>query len=198
MDEWIIDTIARGGYLGIALLMALENIFPPIPSELIMGVAGIAMARGQMAFWPLLFWGTLGSTLGNYVWFLIGDRLGYRRLRPFVERWGRWLTMNWRDVEKARDFFQGHGMWTVLAMRFSPFLRTLISLPAGLAHMGHWRFLALTFVGAGVWNALLIWGGSWAQHYIEEVHRFGGIAVMVLTVLTLLVYVWRVIRWRPE
>jgi membrane protein DedA with SNARE-associated domain len=64
--------------------------------------------------------------------------------------------------------------------------------------MGHWRFLALTFVGAGVWNALLIWGGSWAQHYIEEVHRFGGIAVMVLTVLTLLVYAWRVIRWRPD
>jgi membrane protein DedA with SNARE-associated domain len=198
MDEWIIDMIARGGYLGIALLMALENVFPPIPSELIMGVAGIAMARGQMAFWPLMFWGTLGSTLGNYVWFLIGDRLGYRRLRPFVERWGRWLTMNWRDVEKARDFFQGHGMWTVFAMRFSPFLRTLISLPAGLAHMGHARFLALTFVGAGIWNALLIWGGSWAQHYIEEVHRFGGIAVMVLTVLTLLVYVWRVIRWRPD
>ncbi|MBW8755845.1 MAG: DedA family protein, partial [Sphingomonadales bacterium] len=111
MTEWILKLIEWGGYSGIALLMFLENVFPPIPSEVIMGLGGIAMARGTMDFWPLLFAGTAGSTLGNYVWFLIGDRYGYQRLRPLVDRWGRWLTMEWEDVERASRFFRSHGQW---------------------------------------------------------------------------------------
>ena len=103
MGEWIIELISSSGYWGIAFLMALENIFPPIPSELIMGVGGLAVARGKMEFWPLLAAGTIGSTLGNYVWFLAGDRLGYARLQPFVRRWGRWLTLEWRDIERAAE-----------------------------------------------------------------------------------------------
>ena len=141
----MIRLIEQGGYWGIGFLMAIENVFPPIPSELIMGLGGIAVARGSMSFWPLLAVGTIGSTLGNYVWFLIGDRLGYERLRPFVRRWGRWLTMEWRDVERAAAFFRRRGQWIVFALRFSPFLRTMISLPAGLTHMKHWKFLAFTF-----------------------------------------------------
>ena len=77
MHEFIIQAIERGGYVGIALLMAIENIFPPIPSEVIMGIGGLAVARGTMEFWPLLLAGTLGSTAGNYVWFWAGDKWGY-------------------------------------------------------------------------------------------------------------------------
>lgn len=198
MGEWIIETIARSGYWGIGLLMALENIFPPVPSELIMGVGGLAVARGTMEFWPLLAAGTLGSTLGNYVWFLIGDRWGYARLKPFVRRWGRWLTLEWRDIEKAQRFFQSHGQWIVFALRFSPLLRTMISLPAGLSHMKHWKFLVFTFAGAAVWNALLIKGGHFLASYSEVVNRWAGPVVLGFAVLAVGAYIWRVITWKPE
>ena len=198
MDEWIINLIEQGGYWGIAVLMFLENVFPPIPSELIMGVGGIAVARGSMEFWPLLWVGTVGSTLGNYVWFLVGDRLGYRRLHPLVTRWGRWLTMRWSDVEGATAFFQRHGQWVVFAMRFSPFLRTMISLPAGLSHMGHLRFLAFTFAGAMVWNTLLIIGGHWLADYLGAMHGIAGPLIWGTVIVVVGIWLWRVIRWRGE
>ncbi len=198
MNEWIIRLIEQGGYWGIAFLMALENIFPPIPSELIMGLGGIAMARGTMDFWPLLLAGTVGSTLGNYAWFLVGEKLGYHRLKPFVERWGRWLTTDWVAVENAVAFFRRHGQWIVFVMRFSPFLRTMISLPAGLAHMKTWKFLAFTFAGAAVWNALLIGGGHWLAGYLESTKHWLGWAMGGLLVLMLGLYVWRVATWKPR
>ncbi|MFV3545550.1 DedA family protein, partial [Mycobacterium tuberculosis] len=97
------------GYFGIFLLMALENILPPIPSEVIMGLGGMAVARGDMAMVPLLLWGTAGTTVGNYAWYAVGRYIGYERFRPFVERHGRWLTMDWRDVERLHLFFVRHG-----------------------------------------------------------------------------------------
>ncbi|MDB5725569.1 MAG: DedA family protein [Novosphingobium sp.] len=198
MDEWIITLIDQGGYWGIALLMFLENVFPPIPSELIMGLGGILVARGSMEFWPLLIVGTVGSTLGNYVWFLAGDRLGYQRLEPIVARWGRWLTMEWEDVERASRYFRRHGQWIVFAMRFSPFLRTMISLPAGLAHMKHGKFLAFTFAGAAVWNTLLIIGGRWLNAYLAETKHWLGWIVLGTLLLVMGAYLWRVATWKPR
>ena len=196
MADWIFHLIEQGGYWGIALLMFIENVFPPIPSELIMGAGGIAVARGTMEFWPLLIAGTIGSTFGNYLWFLFGDRWGYHRLEPFVHRWGRWLTMRWSDVENASGFFQRHGQWVVFAMRFSPFLRTMISLPAGLSHMKHWKFLAFTFAGAAVWNTLLIFGGKWLAVYFDTMHQLAGGLIGGLVVLAMLAWLWRVWRWQ--
>ncbi|MEP7221093.1 MAG: DedA family protein [Novosphingobium sp.] len=198
MNTWIINLIEQGGYIGIAFLMALENIFPPIPSELIMGVGGIAVARGTMTFWPLLVAGTIGSTFGNYVWFLLGDRFGYRRLEPFVGRWGRWLTMDWHDVERASKFFRSHGQWIVFAMRFSPFLRTMISLPAGLSHMRHGKFLCFTFAGAAVWNTLLIHGGRLAARYLDKAQDALGWSVLALFGVVIAWYLWRVISWKER
>jgi membrane protein DedA with SNARE-associated domain len=199
VNHWIIGLIAGGGYWGIAFLMALENVFPPIPSEVIMGVGGIAVAQGRMEFWPLLIAGTVGSTLGNYAWFLLGYRLGYQRLRPFIERWGRWLTMDWRSVEATVRFFRRHGQWVVFVLRFSPFLRTMISLPAGLTHMSHGRFLIFTFAGAAIWNALLIGAGHLlGANFQEEVERYTGPAVLVTAAVVIAAYVWRVARWKPR
>lgn len=198
MAEWIVNLIEQGGYWGIALLMFVENVFPPIPSELIMGAGGIAVARGTMEFWPLLITGTLGSTLGNYVWFALGDRLGYRRLHPIIDRWGRWLTMRWSDVEAATGFFQRHGQWVVFAMRFSPFLRTMISLPAGLSHMKHAKFLLFTFAGAAVWNTLLIKGGQWLARYLDKVHAVSGPLIGAMILLAIAAWGWRVLRWQDE
>ncbi|MET0588390.1 MAG: DedA family protein [Novosphingobium sp.] len=198
MAEWILYLIESGGYWGIAFLMFIENVFPPIPSELIMGLGGVAVARGSMEFWPLLAVGTVGSTLGNYVWFLAGDKLGYRRLRPLVDRWGRWLTMDWEDIENASRFFQRHGQWIVFALRVSPFFRTLISLPAGLAHMKHRTFLLFTFAGAAVWNAALIKAGHWLSVYLEKAQDWLNWGIVVSIVLVLGIYVWRVVRWKPR
>jgi membrane protein DedA with SNARE-associated domain len=198
MHEFIIETIARGGYWGIALLMVVENVFPPIPSELIMGIGGVLVARGEMDFWPLLLVGTAGSTAGNYVWFWIGDRWGYRRLAPLIDRHGRWLTLEWQDVEKATRFFRRHGQWVVLAMRFSPFLRTMISLPAGLSHMKLWRFMLFTFVGAAIWNVLLILGGRWLARYLETSRDAMGWIMLGTLGLALAAYLYRFLTWRPR
>jgi membrane protein DedA with SNARE-associated domain len=198
MTEWILHLIEQGGYWGIAFLMFIENIFPPIPSEVIMGLAGIAVARGSMDFWPVLLVGTIGSTLGNYVWFLAGDKLGYERLQPLVNRWGRWLTCEWEDIEAASRFFQRHGQWVVFAVRFSPFLRTMISLPAGLAHMKHGKFLVFTFAGAAVWNAALIQGGHWLARYFEETQAWLNWIIIGSVVLGVALYIWRVVTWKPR
>lgn len=198
MAEWIYEIVRQGGYLGIMLLMALENIIPPIPSEVIMGLGGIAVARGDMAFWPLLFWGTLGTALGNYVLFVIADRMGYERLRPFIERWGRWLTVEWHDIEVAGRFLRRHGHWVVFVFRFMPMFRSVISIPAGLAHMGHVKFLAFTFVGAAIWNVALILGGKWLANTLANAEHWFGWGILAIAVVTVVLYIWRVVSWKPR
>jgi membrane protein DedA with SNARE-associated domain len=199
MTEWILETIAAGGYWGIFFLMTVENIFPPIPSELIMGMGGINVASGQMSFVPLLVAGSLGSTLGNYMWYVAGRKLGYERLRPFIDRWGRWLTLDWQDVEQMIAFFQRHGHWIVFVLRFSPLLRTMISLPAGLARMNRLRFLIYTLAGTTIWNILLISAGIFlGSRFQEEVDKFVGPLAILTIVVVVGAYVWRVARWQPR
>jgi membrane protein DedA with SNARE-associated domain len=198
MDQFIIRAIEQGGYLGIFLLMALENIIPPVPSEVIMGVGGLLVGRGVMQFWPLLLIGTLGTTLGNWFWFWLGDSYGYKRLQPVVDRWGRWLTVDWEDIVRAQLFFARHGHWVIFFLRFSPFLRTVISLPAGLAHMPKWKFFTFTFAGSLVWNALLIKGGEWLGSYLAESQEILAWIIIGMTGLAVLGYIYRVVTWVPR
>lgn len=198
MTEFILRVITCGGYWGIALLMALENVFPPIPSEVIMGFGGVAVARGQFEFLPLLIVGTLGSTAGNYVWYMIGARLGTRGLKPFVDRWGRWLTIDWQDVEALRERFRERGGRIVFTFRFLPTFRTMVSLPAGMAHMPRWRFLAFTFAGSLIWNAGLIGGGYVLGTQFEAMEQWVGWGGAALVVLFVGWYLYRVATWRPR
>ena len=198
MTDWIITMIERGGYFGIAFLMAIENIFPPIPSEVIMGVGGLLVARGSMSFVPLLIWGTAGSVAGNFVWYWVGHKYGYRRLEPFIEKHGRWLTLDWQHIEDTSRFFQKHGQWVVFFLRFSPLMRTIVSLPAGLAHMGVWRFLIFTAAGAAIWNTLLIAGASLLAGFVKDFEHWVGIGTWVLIGLMLVGYVFRVATWKPR
>lgn len=198
MTQWILETIAAGGYWGILFLMALENVFPPIPSEVIMGLGGINVAQGRMEFWPLLIAGSIGSTIGNYVWYMAGRRMGYQRLKPFIDRWGRWLTLEWHDVEAMIDFFQRHGRWVIFVLRFSPLMRTMISLPAGLAHMGRVQFLTYTIAGTTIWNILLIGAGYYLGNNFGALEKYTG-PVTILTIAVIVgAYVWRVVRWQPR
>lgn len=198
MDNLIIDLIERGGYFGIFLLMALENIIPPVPSEIIMGVGGVLVERGVMDFWPLLLIATTGTTAGNYWWYWLGDTLGYRRLQPLVERWGRWLTVDWQHIEQAQRFFVNHGHWVILAMRVSPFARTIISLPAGLAHMPKLKFLGFTFFGSLFWNGALIKGGQLLAGWLDGSEHVIGWVIGALVVISLAGYLWRFFTWTPR
>ena len=195
MHNLIVDIVTGGGYWGILFLMAMENIFPPIPSELIMGLGGIAVSRGAMNFLPLLAFGTAGSVLGNYVWFWAGHAYGYERLRPFVARWGRWLTMEWEDVESASAFFRKHGPWVVFVARFMPLVRTVISLPAGLAHMPVWKFVLFTAAGSAVWNVALILAGTWLGSTFAHAEEVIGWATIALFAVAVIWYIYRVVTW---
>lgn len=198
MTEFILNGIAWGGYIGIFLLMALENIIPPIPSEVIMGLGGMAVARGDMAIVPLVLWGTAGTTAGNYVWYYVGRHIGYTRFRPFVERHGRWLTMEWEDVEKLHLFFVHHGGWVVFVFRFMPTFRTIISLPAGITCMPVWRFLVWTFAGSLIWNTILAGAGLYLGSRFAELDRYVGPLAVGIMVLIVIGYIWRIATWKPR
>jgi membrane protein DedA with SNARE-associated domain len=198
VTQFILEWIAWGGYLGIFLLMALENIIPPIPSEVIMGLGGMAVARGHMALWSLVAVGTAGSVAGNWFWYWIGDSIGYRRLRPFVERHGRWLTLTWSDVERVDRFFTSHGQWVIFVFRFLPVGRTIISLPAGMTHMPAWRFLLWTAAGAAIWNTVLASAGLYLGSNFRELDRFVGPVAVAIGVVMAVWYLWRVATWKPD
>lgn len=186
------------GYFGIFLLMVLENVIPPVPSEVIMSVAGIAAGQGKMSFAILVLVGTLGCTVGNLFWWEIGRRYGYQRLKPMVDRWGRWLTMDWEDVEKLRGFFDRWGGATVFVFRFMPIGRTVISIPAGLLHMPFWRFVAYTTAGSLVWNTILVGVGFWLGTNFETIDHWIAPMVAGVVVLALGLYLWRVVTWKPR
>ena len=198
MTDFILEWIARGGYLGIVALMALENIFPPIPSEVIMGLGGMAVARGQMQLGWLILAGTVGSVIGNYVWYALGRKFGYRGLKPFVDRWGRWLTVDWQDVEAITRFFHDRGGWVIFVFRFMPSFRTIISLPAGMAHMPRWRFLVATTAGTTIWNIILAGAGILLDQNFEQLDRYIGPLAIATMVAVLAYYVYRVVTWKPR
>lgn len=198
MTQFILEVIRQGGYFGIFLLMALENVFPPVPSEVIMGFGGVLVARGEMAFLPLLLIGTAGTVAGNLFWYWIGRRWSEAQLRLFIRRWGRWLTFDWSEFTSMRDRFLKHGELIVFTLRFSPFLRTMISLPAGLARMKLWKFCLFTFLGSLIWNGALIWGGQALSGLIETYEEVASIAIGVGVALAIGWYIYRVVTWDPD
>src|SRR5215203_6184947 len=127
MSDWVVRLIEQSGYLGIGFLMFLETIFPPIPSEVIMSVAGVASAKGKLDFWLVVLSGTTGAMLGNTVWYLGARALGVDRLRPFIRRHGKWLTVSWAEVQRAERWFGIHGPAFVLFARMLPTVRSLVS-----------------------------------------------------------------------
>lgn len=198
MTGFVLEWIAWGGYLGIFLLMTLENVFPPIPSEVIMGFGGLAVARGEMAFVPLLLCGTAGTVVGNLFWYEVGRRLGLDRFRPFVERYGRWLTLDWEEVQRIHRHFHERGELVIFVFRFLPNFRTMISLPAGMAGMPLWKFVLWTFAGSAVWNAILAGAGVLLGTRFRQLEDYLGPFAMGTMAVVVLVYVYRVVTWRKK
>jgi membrane protein DedA with SNARE-associated domain len=119
------------GYAGVAFLMFLENVFPPIPSELIMPLAGFSAARGEMTLWGVIVAGSVGSVLGQYPLYYLGRAVGPERLHRWADRHGKWLTVSGKDIEKAREWLNRRGPIAVLLCRLVPGVRSLISIPRG-------------------------------------------------------------------
>jgi membrane protein DedA with SNARE-associated domain len=198
MSDWVIRLIEQSGYLGVGFLMFLETIFPPIPSEVIMPIAGMAAAKGELGFVPVVASGTAGAMLGNTVWYLAARALGVHRLKPLITRYGRWLTISWPEVERAERWFAQHGMFFVFFGRLLPTVRSLVSVPAGLLRMRFRSFFFASLLGTASWTAILAGAGYKLQNDVTEVERMvGPISNAVLVVLAA-GYVWRLWTHRHQ
>lgn len=162
------------GYLGVAALMLLENVFPPIPSEVIMPLAGFAASRGDLTLWGVIVAGSVGSLLGQYPLYYLGRTLGQARLHRLADRYGVWLAVSGADIDRASDWLRRHGPLAVLLCRLVPGVRSLISIPAGISRMNLWVFTLYSTVGMTVWTALLAWLGYVLGDQYERVAAAAG------------------------
>lgn len=196
MGDWTIQLIHDTRYVGIFLLMFLETVFPPIPSEVIMPVAGLEAAKGTLTLWGVIASGSAGAMLGNLFWYALARVIGLRRFRPFIEKHGRWLTMDWDDVEKSERLFGRFGGIIVSAGRLLPTIRSVISIPAGLLNMRLRSFLIWSTLGTVAWTAVLAtagWGLGKAFRDVEKV--LGPLSTAIIAVIVI-AYIWRQLTWR--
>ena len=198
MSDWVIRLIEQSGYLGVAFLMFLETIFPPIPSEVIMPIAGMAAAKGKLGFLPVVASGTAGAMLGNTVWYLAARALGVHRLKPLITRYGRWLTVSWPEVERAERWFAQHGTFFVFFGRLLPTVRSLVSVPAGLLRMRFKSFFVASLVGTAGWTTILAAAGYKLQNDVAEVERMVGPVSNAVLVVLAAGYVWRLWTHRNQ
>ena len=169
MVEFSTNLIASGGLVGVFLLMVLENLFPPIPSELIMPLAGFTAARGQMSILGVVLAGTLGSIAGNAFWFEMARTFGKARTRALAERHGRWLGLGPEEITKAEDTLRRNGPVAVFLGRFMPGVRTAISVPAGLVELPRSVFYLWTGLGTLIWTGALALGGYILEDQFNKV-----------------------------
>jgi len=197
MATWIIETINGLGYAGIFLLMLAESLFPPIPSELIIPFAGFSAASGALNLWLVLLSATLGAVVGMLPWYFLGRIFGLGRVRMLADRYGRWATLNAEEVDTATAWFHRFGPVIVLAGRLIPLIRTLISIPAGLARMPLWRFVLFSTIGALTWNSILVGAGFLLAEHYELVESWLDPGTNIVLGLVVAVYLYRLVTWRP-
>lgn len=166
MQTWTTDVMEQFGYVGIFLMMLIENIFPPIPSEVILPFGGFMTTYTQMSVLGVVITATTGSVLGAIILYGIGMLLDVSRLEKVVDRFGHMIRVKKADIQKADDWFGRYGYWTVLFCRMVPLIRSLISIPAGMSRMTFWLFFLFTLIGTVIWNVILIMmgvvlGASW-------------------------------------
>ncbi len=160
LTEWVTDIIEALGYVGVALLVALESVFPPIPSEVVLPLAGFVAGRGDASVIGMVGAATLGSVAGSWVLYGISAAIGPDRLHAFVERYGRWFGVKVADLKRAEDWFDRRSDMAVLIGRCVPLVRSLVSVPAGFRRMPLLRFTLLTALGSALWNLALIGAGA--------------------------------------
>ncbi len=198
MADWVIRLIEQTGYVGVALLMFLETVFPPVPSEVIMPIAGVAAASGQMTLAGVIAAGTFGAMTGNFFWYIVARWIGLRRFRPFIEKYGRWLTLDWYEVEKVQRMFGRFGGIIVGMGRMMPTIRSVISIPAGLVHMQLPKFLIWSTAGTAGWSAALAVAGYLLKQQFTEIEKVLGPLSSAIIGLIVIGYIWRQLTWNKR
>ena len=193
MFDWVAGLVEQIGYIGIALLMLAENVFPPIPSELVMPIAGVIVARGELSAIGVVAAGTAGSLAGALLWYYVGRSVGCERLKRWAARHGRWLTVSPEEVDKAAALFNRHSGKAVLLGRLVPAVRTLISVPAGVAGMALLPFLAYSTLGTALWTTLLTTAGYLLEEQYRKVGEYLNPLSSVILGLIALGYLYRVV-----
>ena len=194
MSEWIIGVIQGSGYIGIAVLMLLENVFPPIPSELVLPFAGYVAATGNLHPIGVLLAASAGSLLGALPWYWAGRRMGHGGLQGFAQRHGRLLTLSPEDIDRAQHWFHRHGPSSVGFGRLVPAVRSVISMPAGVGQMPIASFLMWSALGTVVWSGLLLATGYLLQSQYESAKETVEWVTRGIVAILVGGYLWRV--WR--
>ena len=193
LAAWVSDVIQSFGYTGVAFLMLAENLFPPIPSEVILPLTGFLIGQGDLRFGPTLVAATAGSLAGALILYALG-RWGGREL---ILRYGRALRVKEAELDRADKWFDRYGGAVVLIGRMVPGVRSLVSIPAGLSEMPLGRFILLTTLGSGIWNILLIWGGRLlGENWSRVAGLVGSASHVVFAILGIVAIVLGVWWWR--
>ena len=194
LGEWILQVMSELGYVGIVLLMFLENVFPPIPSELIMPAAGFAAARGELSLVGVIAAGSLGSVLGAIVLYGLGRMLHEQRLIALTDRYGKWLLVSSDDIRKADDWFDRHGNKIVFFGRLIPAIRSLLSIPAGMSGMPFGQFLLYTSLGTTLWSGLLALAGYQLGNNYEAIEVWIAPISKAVVLICVSLLVWFVVK----
>lgn len=196
MIEALAELIQHGGYAGILLLTFIETIFPPVPSEVFMPMAGFVAARGTLSLPGVIAAGTAGSLMGAWFWYAVGRAIGLERLRVLAARHGRWLTLHPADIDRGNSWFARFGGAVVLFGRMVPGIRSIVSIPAGIAHMPVGRFLLLSAIGSGLWTTLLMVAGYRLGSHYGDIAGWAGPVTNVVMGGLVLAYLWRLVTFK--
>lgn len=182
------------GYFGVAFLILIENLFPPIPSEVILTFGGFMTTSTELNIPWMIFAATVGAVGGAAILYGLGTLLDVERLDKIVDKYGNILRITHADIHKADSWFDRYGFWTVFFCRFVPLIRSLISLPAGMANMNFGLFLLFTTIGTLIWNTVLIYlgaavGSQWESivHYMDI---YSNIAYVIIAIIGIAVIIW--------
>ncbi len=197
MQSWVIEIMEQFGYLGIFLMMTLENIFPPIPSEIVLPFGGFLTTYSRLTILGVITAASLGSVIGAMILYGVGLLIDVERIEKIIGRWGHILRIKKEDVHRADAWFDKYGYWTVFFCRMVPVVRSLISIPAGMSNMNFSIFLLLTTAGTLIWNVLLISVGAMLGANWESILGFMDIysnIVYVCLILTGFMVIYLYIR----
>lgn len=203
--EIVQQIIQAGGYPGIALVMFLENVFPPIPSEVIMPFGGFLASTGEFSLFWVWIAGTIGSVAGAIVLYYLGWFAGDVVIRRFLRRYGKWIAISEKDYDRSLGIFRKYGEWIVLFGRVIPLVRSLVSIPAGAERMPFAKFMIYTTLGSAAWSGLLAVAGyalgdRWEEiiEFIEQYQDVVVVALVLLVVLFVAFLVYRRFTAKPE
>ncbi|TWU04936.1 DedA family protein [Stieleria varia] len=196
MEAWVRNFLEEFGALGVGLLMLVENIFPPIPSEIVMPWSGYSVSQGDNSFIAVVAAGSIGSFAGAMFWYYLARWIGKDRLSRWIRGHGAWLTITPNDLDRVESWFERWGSVAVLVCRLVPGVRTLISVPAGFSTMSTLRFSLMTAIGVVIWTTLLAVIGWWlGDNYADLAGPLSWVSTLVIVGLVGW-WLWRLLQQR--